>query len=136
MNSILKNLESAYDDFIKDFADPKSLVKSVVEDKIKCKIEDVFNTQKQIDYAKSVYGKKGLKAVIALYLSHFQGKTGINHHGLDVAIKRNNKHLLRHLGPDKVQFLKLMALLLLDLEKEALGAQTKRGLIYAVRDNG
>ena len=128
-----KSLEKAYQDFVKDFADPSSIVKSVVEDKIKCKIEDVFNSQKQIDYAKSVYGKKGLKTVIALYLDHFQGKTGLNAHALDFALKKNGKHILRHLGPDKVQFLKLMAMLLLDLENGEKEVQNKRGLLYMTR---
>lgn len=124
---IKRNLERAFSDFVKDFADPKTLVKQVVEDKIKCKIEDVFNSQKSIDYAKSVYGKKGLNVVIGLYLSQFQGKLGLNYLALDTALKRNSKHILRHLGPDKLQFLKLMVMLYGDIHDQ----KEKPGLLYA-----
>lgn len=130
MNKIKANLEKAFSDFIKDFANPKTLAKGVIEDKIKCKIQDVFKSQKSIDYAKSVYGKKGLNIVIALYLSQFQGQLGINYLALDTEIKMNHRHLLRHLGPDKLQFLKLMVMLLRDLNS----TDNKPGLLYKEQD--
>lgn len=127
MNKIKASLEKAFSDFTKDFADHKVLAKHVVEEKIKCKILDVFSSQKSIDYAKSVYGKKGLNSVIALYLSQFQGKLGINYHALDTELKRNCKHIQRHLGPDKLQFLKLLVMLLRDIDAQ----KEKPGLLYA-----
>lgn len=125
MNERIKsNLTNAYLMFILDFADPSSLDKAKMEEEIKCKIEDVFKAQKTADRAKRIL-KARFASLLALYFSQFSGKSGLDYVRLDEEILKNKKHLLRHLGKDKVAYIQLVVGLMKSLDQ----GQPKKGLL-------
>ncbi len=127
MQKIKEALEAAFNAFMMDYASPASIAKTVVEDKIKCPIIEAFDTQKKADFAKAVYGKKGMNMVIALYLNQYKNdKGGVEAHRLANDLARNHKTLVRHLGKDRLSHLDTIVQLL------KATAAPKQGLLYSV----
>lgn len=120
MDKIKSQLTTAFMMFVFDFADP-----SQVKTTPPCKIQDLFNSQKNADKAKRVLGKGDFDKVLSLYFNQYQSKGGIDHDALSDSLAKNKKVMLRHIGRDKVNFLVLVACLLKNLDQPA----PKRGLL-------
>ncbi len=115
-DKIKSNVTTAYMLFIFEFADP-----SQVRVDIKIPIESLFDSQKSADKMKSSLGRDGFNNALALYFNQFQTQTGVDCYGLETAIAKNKKVLIRHLGKDKVAYLSLIVNILKSLETPRRG---------------
>jgi hypothetical protein len=129
IDKLKSNLTNAYMMFILGFADPSTVDKSVVEAEMKGKISEVFNTQKNCDRAKRLL-KGNFAKMLALYFHQFNSTDGFDHLGLDKELAKNKKHLLRHLGKDKLQYLNLIVSLMKTADEiKPEGVKLKKGLL-------
>ena len=108
MNDLIKsNLTSAYISFVHDYGDPSSVNKKELEDKAHCKIDELFNRQRNADIAKKKLGKQFDQAV-ALYLNKFLREYGVDYTALARALTANEHTFTLHLKKDAVRYLKLI----------------------------
>lgn len=108
LDDLKADLVSQYRDFVLEFSDLKGVDRSKIEEKIKCKIADVFAGQKTSDFAKRVL-KKDMRIVLALYLDRFQTRDGFNAQSLLSSLERDRLWLPRHLKKDAVRYVRLLA---------------------------
>lgn len=123
---IKSNLTNAYMMFLMDLADLSICDQKQIEKEMKGKIQDLFDCQSNGDRAKRLLKDQFGKA-LAIYFSSFTGSDGLNHARLEREITRNRKHMLRHLGKDKLNYLTLITGLM-----SASGEKPKQGLLFAV----
>lgn len=124
IEQIKSSLTNAFMMFILEFADPSAVDRQSIEAEMKCSIEEVFSTQKACDRAKRLL-KGNFNKMLALYFNQFNSRYGLNWSQLEAELAKNKKHLLRHLGKDKVQYVQLIAALM----KQADGGKVKKGLL-------
>ncbi len=119
MNEKIKDdLDKHFDKFIEGLG-PQD--KDLVE-KLKVDLKDLFDSQKNADRARRDLGKDFNK-IMSAYFSQFKTKTGVDYASLYNKVLDKEKVFLRHLGTDKLQYLKLILALKTTLEIK------KRGLL-------
>lgn len=82
--------------------------KKSFEEKLGFEIKDLLNKQKNADQAKKILGKNSFGAVLAIYFNQFETKDGVDAKRLAKDIEEKELIYRRHLGKDKIQFLKLL----------------------------
>ncbi len=123
---IKSNLTNAYLMFVMELADPSTCDRVKLEEEIKGKISELFDTQPNGDRAKRNL-KDRFNKVLAIYFNSFIGSDGLNYARLDREMSKNRKHLLRHVGKHRLAYLTLIT----QLMSVADGKQ-KKGLLFAV----
>jgi hypothetical protein len=93
--------------FVFNLADLEGANKAEIERKIQVSLESVFDRQKPADRAKRVL-KTDFQKLLALYFHQYQTQTGFAHERLAKKLDECEKVFLRHLGKDKVQYLRLL----------------------------
>lgn len=122
MNDKVKaTLTSSYLHMLFEFADPASIKKEELSDKLTQPIERLFDNQRNADKAKKVLGKLGFSRVVFCYFDQFQTQDGIDFKKLEQALQKNHKVILRHLGKDKLNYLKLLSSIAQTLEPKTKG---------------
>lgn len=121
MNDKIKtDLDKHFDRFIEGLGpEDKALV-----EKLKIDLKELFDSQKNADRARRDIGKDFNK-IMSSYFSQFKTKSGFDYASLYNKVLDKEKVFLRHLGTDKLQYLKLILSLRADLEFK------KRGLLLA-----
>lgn len=117
---IKANIITEFIVFIHDFADPEGLNKTVIEEKMRCKIEDMFKRQRLADIAKKRLGEDFKKA-LCLYFHRFQTKDGFNHKALSNDLDENERTIALHLKKDAVRYLRLLAKIMSYVDKTPKG---------------
>ncbi len=112
--------------FVMDLADPSTCDRAKLEEEIKGKISEMFDTQPNGDRAKR-YLKDRFNKALSLYFNSFCTSDGLNYARLDREISKNRKHLLRHLGKDRLTYLTLITQLM-----SVVDGKSKKGLLFAV----
>ncbi len=114
---IKSTLTNAYMMFVMDFADPSTCDRKKLEQEIKCPVAALFDSQKNCDRAKRLLPKEQFSKLLALYFNSFNGYDGLNYQRLHQEIKKNRKHMVRHLGVDKIKHLSLIISLLSKMDE-------------------
>ncbi len=83
--------------------------------------KDLFDSQANINKARKVLGKAGLKSAPGAYFNQFLTPKGLDHKALGLAIQKNRKVMARHLGPEAMLYLDLVTQLIKDMEQPKLG---------------
>ncbi len=125
-DSIRSNLTNAYMMFVLDLADPSACNKEKLEADMQGLVPEIFDCQKNGDRAKRLL-KDAFPKALALYFNSFNGADGLNYGRLDREMTKNRKHILRHLGKDKLSYLALIVHLM-----SAIDGKNKKGLLFAV----
>lgn len=127
MNEQIKTqITTSYMMFVFEFADPSSIDEEKLTDDIRCNLNEIFSSQKNADRAKRILGKDNFSKLLSVYFNKFQSGGDLNFIGLEDAIAKNKKVMMRHLGRDKVTFLNLIVTLMKALELEP----NKKGLLW------
>lgn len=111
--------------FVFDFADLEGVNRDKLETRIKCKVEDVFDQQRNADRAKRVL-KEDFRKLLALYFHAYQTSDGFDHGRLGLKLDEKYKVFERHLGKDKLRFVRLLIQL-----AQATKGKPRRGLLGA-----
>jgi hypothetical protein len=100
-------LSTQYTIFIFTLADLEGANKAEIERKIQIAISDVFDRQKPADRAKRVL-KADFQKLLALYFNQYQTSSGFAHERLAKKLDECEKVFLRHLGKDKLNYLRFL----------------------------
>lgn len=111
--------------FIFDFHDPLDANHKSLEEKMLCKIAEMFSSQKNSDRAKRKLADDFPKA-LSLYFKQYQTIDGVNVIALNEAMDVNNRTMQRHLGKDKMVHLRLIVNLMRALDEKP---RLKKGLL-------
>jgi hypothetical protein len=109
-----------------DFADPDGLNKTEIEECARCPIVELFDKQRSADRAKK-WLKQDFEKALAVYFCQFQTHSGFDFKKLKAKLDSSEKVFLRHLGKDKVLYLRL---LISFAEALAEPAPKPRGLLF------
>ena len=98
-------------------------------DELKAKLsfpfEKLFDSEGYTNKAKNLL-KKDFEKALSIYFEKYQTKDGFDFARLREALEEHERNFLRHLGKDKVQFLRLL-IRLCELTKEK-----PKGLLHSV----
>lgn len=126
MNDKIKSqLTTAYMMFIFDFHNPLDVNQSALEERMPCKINEVFSSQRNSDRSKRKLQDDFPKA-LSLYFKQYQTIDGVNVIALNEAMDVNNRTMQRHLGKDKMVHLRLIVNLIRALDEKP---RLKKGLL-------
>lgn len=98
---------TAFTMLVFEFADLDGVNKASIEEKIRCPLVELFDKQKNADRAKKIL-KADFEKAVALYFNNYQTSTGFNFERLSRKLDESEKVFLRHLGKDKVSYLRLL----------------------------
>lgn len=124
MTKIKSHLTTSFLMFTMEFADPSTTDKAKIESEMGFPIADVFNSQRLADKAKKVLTKDQFAKMLGLYFHAFNNAEGLDYARLEHEMHKNKKHMLRHLGKDKIAYLELIASL------TRLSGSVRKGLIF------
>ncbi len=124
IDQIRSNVTTAFTMLVFDFADLDGVNKAELQTKIKCPIAELFDKQKNADRAKRAL-KADFDTLLALYFNAYQTSQGFAHERLAQKLDEAESVFMRHLGKDKVRYLRLLisiAKLINEKPKGLLGA--------------
>lgn len=124
-DKIRTQVTTAYTMLIFDFADPQGLNKSEIEQHGRCPLVELFDKQKSADRVKK-HMKADFSKALSLYFNQFQTTSGFDCLKLKEKLDGSEKVFLRHLGKDKVLYIRLLIFI-----AEAL-QEKPRGLLFGV----
>lgn len=104
---IKANLTTAYMVFVHDFGNPTGVNQKALEEKMQCRLEDMFKRQRLADLSKKRLGEDFNNAV-ALYFGRFLNNDGFDYRALAKALEEGEKALALHLKKDAVRYLNLL----------------------------
>lgn len=123
---IKSSLNTSYMLFCFEMGDPSSFNKESLLKTLVFPLDEIFDSQKKCDQAKSKLGKSEFQKVLSLYFSSFQSSDGLDVKGLEAELKQNKPVMLRHLGKDKMAYLQLI----LSTFKAANEVERRKGLLF------
>lgn len=106
-DQINSHITTAYTMLVFDFADPEGANKTQIEEHARCPIVELFDKQKSADRAKR-FMKDDFKTALAVYFGQFQTTTGFDHKALKAKLDAHERVFLRHLGKERVQYIRLL----------------------------
>lgn len=121
LEAVKETLSDSYNDFIRDMADPDKLSKSYIESVLAFPITELFDSQKNADCAKQKLGKAGFQNAVSLYFNSFKRKDSFDFEGLLKKLTANEKVVIRLLGKDKFNYLKLLTSTMQGLSEKRKG---------------
>ena len=98
---------TSYSMLVYGFHDPDGLNKNDIEERARCPIVELFDKQRSADRAKK-WLKEDFEKALAVYFCQFQTHSGFDFKGLKSKLDASEKVFLRHLGKDKVLYLRLL----------------------------
>lgn len=125
-NNINRVLTKAYEEFLnglcpKPDLDQDKVLKTIqITPKIAISIGDLFEKQRNTDKAKSVCGKYFPQAM-RLYFAHFLAKDTVDFKRLKYGLTPYEANFLRHLGKDRLAFLKLLISIADEIQEKRKG---------------
>ena len=122
---IRSQITTAYTMLVFDFADPEGINKAEIESYARCPLLELFDKQKSADRVKK-HMKADFPKALSVYFNQFQSRSGFDCEKLKLKLDGSEKVFLRHLGKDKVLYLKLLIFI-----AEAL-AEKPKGLLFGV----
>lgn len=126
------NLTTAYMMFIFDFADPSSIDKEKLTGKLSVPLTDLFKAQRPLDKAKKDLGPDQFAQLLSLYFNQFMKSDGVQSDEILKIVKEHEKIFVRHIGKDKLNYLRLISTLfqgLAEVPKAQVNQAKKRGLL-------
>ena len=126
IEKIKSSLNTSYMLFCFEMGDPSSINKESLVKSLSFPLDEIFDSQKKCDQAKSKLGKSEFQKVLSLYFASFQSSDGLDINGLESEIKANKPVMLRHLGKDKLAFLQLI----LSTFKATNEIEKRKGLLF------
>lgn len=126
IDKIKSSLNTSYMLFCFEMGDSSSIDKETLVKSIGCPLDEIFDSQKQCDLAKSKLGKSEFQKILSLYFASFQTGDGLDVSGLDAELKANKAVMLRHLGKDKMAYLQLI----IATFKSANEIERRKGLLF------
>jgi hypothetical protein len=108
MSDQLRSLNTtAFTMLVFEFADLEGVNKAELEEKMRCPVVELFDKQKNADRAKRLL-KSDFDKAVAIYFNNYQTSTGFAFDRLAKKLDECNKIFVRHLGKDKVSYLRLL----------------------------
>lgn len=108
MTDQLRSLNTtAFTMLVFDFADLEGVNKTKLEEQIKHPLVELFDKQKNADRARKVL-KADFQKLVALYFNTYQTPQGFAFDRLSKKLDASGPVFERHLGKDKVKYLRLL----------------------------